>query len=622
MQVYLDGKRVRLDPRRSVGKGGEADVFALPGEKAVKVWKGPDHPDYAGLPQERDAARRRLDVYQRKLRRFPSDLPGRVVAPEQLASDRSGKRLLGFTMRLLRDAVELRRFAEPAFRSGRIGNEVVQQVFLRIHETVAGLHERNVVIGDFNDLNVLVRDADAYFIDADSFQFDGFACPAFTTRFVDPLLCEPKQRLPTLSRPHTADSDWYAFAVMLMQSLLFVGPYGGVYQAKGRAGRIPHDARPLHRITVFHPDVRYPKPARPLETLPDEILHFFREAFERDRRGRFPRDLLESIRWTICNGCGIEHARSRCPACACTVPVPAMAAAPVRGKVTVTEVFLTHGQIVAAALCDGKLRWLSHEEGRFRREDGSVVCEGELAVGTRIRLRGEETLVGRRDGVVRLAPDRAPAQMPVGAVGGVPMFDANSAACYWVEGDRLMRDGPLGAEFIGDVLAGQTRFWVGERFGFGFYRAGELSVAFVFDARRRGINDRVSLPPLRGQLIDADCAFAEDRCWFLTATEESGNTVNRCWLIRRDGAVEAMAESGGGEYDWLAAIHGRCAAGPFLFAATDEGIVRIEADGGRIAKTRDFPDAEPFVDSQSRLFAGRGGLYVVGPRTIRLLKLA
>ena len=47
---------------------------------------------------------------------------------------------------------------------------------------------------------------------------------------------------------------------------------------------------------------------------------------------------------------------------------------------------------------------------------------------------------------------------------------------------QLLRDSLLGPERIGDVLSGQTQFWVGERFGLGFYRAGSVSVAFVFGA--------------------------------------------------------------------------------------------------------------------------------------------
>ena len=55
---------------------------------------------------------------------------------------------------------------------------------------------------------------------------------------------------------------------MLMQCLLFVGPYGGVYRPKDPAHRV-REARPVHRMTIFHPEVQYPKPAIPYGTLPE-----------------------------------------------------------------------------------------------------------------------------------------------------------------------------------------------------------------------------------------------------------------------------------------------------------------------------------------------------------------
>jgi hypothetical protein len=174
---------------------------------------------------------------------------------------------------------------------------------------------------------------------------------------------------------------------------------------------------------------------------------------------------------------------------------------------------------------------------------------------------------------------------------------------------------------VGDVLPGQTRFWVGPAFGFGFYRAGALNVAFVFSAEGHGIRDGLALPPLRGQLLDATCVFTEDRCFFLTARQEAGRTLNRCVLLRADGSVVATAEAEEGDGTWLGGIRGRCAAGPYLFAPTDDGIVRVEAKDGAILETRRFPDTEPFVDAGSRLLPGRDGLYVVDRQEVRRLRL-
>ncbi len=51
MIVYLNGKQHRLNPSDSIGKGGEADIFAL-GNMAFKVFKQPNHIDFQGFPHE------------------------------------------------------------------------------------------------------------------------------------------------------------------------------------------------------------------------------------------------------------------------------------------------------------------------------------------------------------------------------------------------------------------------------------------------------------------------------------------------------------------------------------------------------------------------------------------
>src|SRR5205085_1033924 len=106
--------------------------------------------------------------------------------------------ILGYTMPLLQSTDPLLRYSERSFRQTGISTQTVVQIFQDLHDTVSKLHFYQLVIGDFNDLNVLVRDTEAYLIDADSFQFASFPCTVFTARFVDPLLCDPTANQPIL----------------------------------------------------------------------------------------------------------------------------------------------------------------------------------------------------------------------------------------------------------------------------------------------------------------------------------------------------------------------------------------------------------------------------------------
>ncbi|MGE5660156.1 MAG: hypothetical protein ACM37W_26500 [Actinomycetota bacterium] len=619
MDVYINGKKIRLKPTHSIGKGGEADVYDIGKGKALKLFKQPDHPDYQNLPEQQQAARDRLAEHQYKLRLFPSNLPSRVIGPQELATDVSGNTIVGYTMQLLADAEVLLKYSDRSFRQSGIPQQRVVEIFRDLHTTVATLHQAGVIIGDFNDLNVLVRETEAYLIDADSFQTPTFLCRVFTNRFVDPLLCDSQAAKPILAEPYTLESDWYAFAVMFMQSLLFVHPFGGVYRPKNSAQRIPQEARCLQGITIFHPEVIYPKPAIPYKVLPDELLHYFYQVFEKDERGQFPRQLLDNLQWTQCPQCRREHARSICPDCTPSVPVATVVLTKVRGNVTATRVFFTEGVILFATLQSGNLRWIYYEKGEFKRENDSVILSGELDAQLQFRIQGKSTILGKQGQVITLTPGQPPRQL------AAERFDANEWGRYWIEGGQLLRDGSLGAEYIGDVLARQTQFWIGEHFGFGFYRAGNLKVAFVFDSKRPGICDRVQLPPDSGQLIDATCTFSKDRCWFFWSTQEQGRTVKRCAIVRSDGTVEASLAAAGDD-SWLGKtgemLRGQFAVGNFLLVATDEGIIRVEVQNNQIFKAKEFPDTEPFVDSHCELFAAQGGLYIVKPQEIVLLKIS
>ena len=114
--------------------------------------------------------------------------------------------------------------------------------------------------------------------------------------------------------------------------------------------------------------------------------------------------------------------------------------------------------------------------------------------------------------------------------------------------------------------------------------------------------------------MDSTCVFGHDRCWFFTSTQESGKIINRCYLIRSNGTVEATAEAEAHDGSWLGRIRGNAAAGAFLLSATDDGLKRLEADNGKIVVAQEFPDTEPFIDSDSYLFAGNDGLYAVVDR--------
>lgn len=612
MRVFLDQTAISLTAKQLLGKGGEAEVYHY-GNLAVKVFKPPNHSDYAHDRAEQEASRVRLAEHQQKLPSFPpkaAALTPAVVAPEVLARDQNGK-IIGYTMPLIEDSEPFLMLTERSYRR-RVRLDDITASLVNLGKIVEKLHAEQVVLGDLNDLNVLTKGTHlCWAVDCDSYQYAGFLCRTFTERFVDPLLCNSDL---DLAKPYTEDSDWYAYSVIAFQTLLTVSPYGGIYKPKDPAKRVPQGRRVLGRITVFDQEVVYPKPAVPYDHLPDDLLQHFHAVFTRDTRGVFPLSLLQGLRWTRCANCKAEHARTLCPVCRPPAIPRRVATLPAHSSIVAHNVLSTTGRIAYACLQKGQLRWLIEDSGTVLREGGAKLPDGPGFV--RARIWGTQTILAER-GILRIyRPGETTERHTVDCFRGTPVFDATSQNYFWVGAGVLHRNGPFGGERILEGVANNTMFWTGDELGFGFYEAGALQVYFVFSPRRRGMNDSIRLPVRNAQLIDSTCICGSTQCWFLDSAQAGRRRVNRCFLVTAAGEVMATAEAEDSDGSWLGSLRGKCSVGTMLFCPTDDGIVRVEPNGPDLVVTRLFQGTEQWVTSASSLFPSSRGMYVVNADSI------
>ena len=523
MVVSVAGRDHRLQPSKLVGQGGEAEVFSLGRHRVVKIFKSTDHPDFAGDPSLIAAAKARIEEHQTKLDDFPTGLPAAVVAPLELARDASG-RIVGYTMKRIAKAEPLYALASSRSRRDR-GLRLHTEVLLALYDAVAGLHARGVVIGDFNDLNVLVAGATPHLIDADSYQFGRYACPVYSERFFDPRLLSRSGA----ALDYSAESDWFAFAAIACQTLLSVPPYGGIHLPPGSRGRVPQSQRATQRLSIFNANVRLPRPALPPAVLPEPLRAYFRDVFAANERAPMAREQLAELDWSKCTRCGLEHARRACPHCA-------------PGAVSVAQRVPAR----AAAITD-------------------------------------PTRIAALRGCLRPSGD------------------------FWIDGSRLLRRGSLGPVHVGNVLAGATRFWVGDSLGLGFYSAGRLRVGFLFDRFRRGVNDQVELEPVRGTLAAANCALSDTRAW-LSISEARGPTLaTHLTAVASDGRRLARADVSSCE--WASGLPGACAVGDVLLVPTDSGVIRLECRGGAFVVAKTFAGTADVLDCSSQLLCDGRALY-------------
>lgn len=581
MRVLVGKTAVDLADDALLGVGGEARVYRW-GDVAVKLW----HPDVPAL-----------DARRAKIAAFPSGLPVEVVGPRELVRDRSGH-VLGFTMPVVESADEVGRLSQRAWREGTIPNSTVTALFRSLRAVLSDLHGRGVVVGDLNDGNVLFSGSRPWLIDADSMQWDGFPCTVAHERFLDPRLYGVDL---ARSAVFTPESDWYAYAVMLFASLLYVHPFGGIHP------RFPTLLRRAEaRHSILGPDVRIPRGAVHYHVLPEDLLGWFEEVFARDRRQPIPARFLD-LDWRKCR-CGTEHARPLCPECASRARGGEVRiVSRVNGRCSAHTIIEPRGRVLCAVV-QGKLRYLVEEDGVVRREDGSVVVRGALEPGMRFAISDASTWIGRGGVLLRLKDEQVLTRTATGRLGREPMFDACSSACYRVHGEWLEEVGT--GTRVGKVLDGQTWLRIGERLGFGFYRAGLCTFFFLFRVGRPGLID-VKLPRTDGRIVEASAAFDDTHVLFSIAAERGGKRSDYTYLVSDDGRVIAHSEG--------LPCQGKALFGGRVVCATDDGLLSLSVDrsSGLLAPNKLFSDTRPFVEQGSLLLPGPGGsIYVVTTKDI------
>lgn len=463
--ILPGGARATLADGDVLGAGGEGTVYRAPGGRAIKIFAAPPSAEKI-----------------RKIDAFPEALARLAVGPEGWVES-PARRRIGYVMRRVDGAVDLGRLGTRRFREGVVSAAAVCGLFSRLHARLTAIHAEGVVVGDLNAGNVLITGlpggatAEPHLIDAESMQYAGFPCEVSHERTCDPRLYG---RDFTAAPAFGADSDWYAFAVLLFSALLYVHPYGGAHPSLATLVR-----RAQARVSILSPEVTLPKTAEPPAVLPDALREVFVRVFDEGERGTFPAAAL-SARFTRCS-CGLEHGRARCPRCTARVVAPAVVA---RGAVRCTlHVSAGGGRFALVTLDGGRLAYVVDEGGDLRREDGARVPI-RLGPGARVFVSGPDTWVARGDEVTRARGGRVMERFSVDVGLGEPLFAATSAGALFVR-DGVLTRVDAGTR-VGAVLSSRARLFASGSMAFGAWDVGEAGVAFVADAARGPLTDAAS----------------------------------------------------------------------------------------------------------------------------------
>ena len=200
----------KLSLAKKIGVGGEGEVFKLHDGRVCKIF----HPGRATAA-----------VFEKLKLMVEHGAPNgaAVCWPESLAVSNGlqPEWLGGYTMPaaegiplqhlLLKPSIE-RQF--PHWRRRHL-----VQLAVTILQSIAALHADNVLLGDINLLNILVKDENTvFFVDCDSFQINNFACPVGKIPFIRPA--RVAQGFDFSKTLRTMDDELFATAVLVFMILL------------------------------------------------------------------------------------------------------------------------------------------------------------------------------------------------------------------------------------------------------------------------------------------------------------------------------------------------------------------------------------------------------------------
>ena len=247
MQTLTDGDFFAI--------GGEASLYRR-GDLALKIYHQPERAPAAA-----------------KLRELNAIGAKNVLKPlDFLFNPKTGKPL-GITMPFVWGTKPLVRYFSAAFKSRKgLDIKAIHRLVIALQETLIQIHHCGCLVGDLNEMNLLVEDRSLkpYFIDVDSYQTPNFPVTAIADSIRDPK-----------SKGFSELTDWFAFAVLAFQMYVGIHPYkGGHPDYKNGAWR----QRMADGVSVFDPRSVLPGAAGDWSLIPAYHLGWFQSVFRDNKR--------------------------------------------------------------------------------------------------------------------------------------------------------------------------------------------------------------------------------------------------------------------------------------------------------------------------------------------------
>lgn len=268
--IRLDGTKIHLTQKNFVSAGGEGSIYAID-NKAFKVYR------------ERKKIIRQNKINELKLINSTS-----VIKPEGLIHNHDTYTSVGYQMDFIKNTTQICAIFPRAYRDQyKITPENILKLICNIRNIIETIHAANVLLVDFNELNVLISKSDyskPYFIDVDSYQTKTYKATAIMESIRD--------RHSNLK--FSEGTDWFAFAIMAVQLLMGIHPY------KGKHPKVKTlDERMKSNVSIFNKDVSIPHTCYSVKQIPRGLYTWLQDVLESGERTTPPTITWDSVALTI-----------------------------------------------------------------------------------------------------------------------------------------------------------------------------------------------------------------------------------------------------------------------------------------------------------------------------------
>lgn len=621
--IIGEGRRVTLSKDTVIGQGGEAVIH-----------KDPDYPDANALKIYIDQDKKR----ERKLESMlgtPLLLPKRVIAPI-LPVRNSIKNLIGFQMKRLHSRFRTLNmiFKNKYCRDHGFTVKVKTDLFLQIGEDLAKLHYENMVVGDLNDVNLMVDEErhTPVWIDVDSFQFKNFPCMAGTELYLCPDLYNIDLSKKAVFEPK---HDWWSFSLLLLRALL-----NGVHVFKSGTHTQWQSVldRAMRGITVFDKEIAYPNVGLSPDVLSDDLLDICIQILKRKNRNPFPLDILKEYGELLikCSSCELWYPakRPQCPVCAHKTAVDMDMATKISGF-EIKDIILTKGRILHYQKDGVSIYCLAQENGGltlYTKEDGQQPLCMELGIAYT-----PGALFGVFSGLLVICPDPSENNpklyiieaKPQGVkplkvlttgilAGGQAVFACSNRFLYRIAARMLLSTERFGSDDfaerpVAQIFDGQTWFTVAEEAGadreliIGFHREFADLNWFLIRGNAKGTvftRYDINIPQLehREALLDFSVRFTSSSILIMRKTRKFGIERIRIEVLSaEDGKIIQSRIANISDEERWDSIHGKGFSNGIVLHPTDHGIIReklADKSTNEIALTKKYVTS---LDSLDRL---------------------